>query len=164
VYTLHGMSVPLPGDVLRVFSPTAFSGLPTASGVVLSASGPSFAPTVTFAEPLAGVSCDGSSLWANDNLTGHGFRLADSTIASRRFGVLAMGRDGVIERNTFLDNPAAAVMLINDDDYDDPNEARMGWMPRNVTVANNAFLNNSRCAAHTHTTPRSPQRSVSSAH
>ena len=67
-----------------------------------------------------------------------------------------MARDGVVERSTFVDNPAAAVLLINDDDYDNPKESRMGWMPRNVTIARNAFVNNSRCTTdpwHTGTAP-----------
>mmetsp|Transcript_40925 Transcript_40925/g.133674 ORF Transcript_40925/g.133674 Transcript_40925/m.133674 type:complete len:623 (+) Transcript_40925:3-1871(+) len=155
-YTLSGIGLPRPGDVMRVWTPTATSGLPAASATVLSAAGPASAPTVSFAEPLDGIACDATSLWANDNLTGPGFRIADSTIASRRFGVLCMARDGVIEHNAFVDNPAAAVLLINDDDYDDPKEARMGWMPRNVTIVHNAFVNNSRCATdpwHTGTAP-----------
>ena len=48
-----------------------------------------------------------------------GFNFVNNSIQSRRFGVLCMGRDGVIKDNTFTDNPGPSVLLINDDDYDD---------------------------------------------
>ena len=83
--------------------------------------------------------------WVNDNFTGPGFHFHNNTIQSRRFGVLCMGRDGVISENTFQDNPGPSVMLLNDDDYDDPKEARMGFMPRNIAVTSNVFERCSRC-------------------
>eukprot|EP01047_Picozoa_sp_COSAG01_P003435 COSAG01_NODE_102_length_26290_cov_94.760299_7_plen_141_part_00 len=81
----------------------------------------------------------------NDALTGPGFRLYNNTIQSRRFGVLCMGRDGVIESNTFVDNPGPSILLLNDDDYDNPRESRMGFMPRNITIKHNTFRSCSRC-------------------
>lgn len=84
-------------------------------------------------------------VWVNDNLTAPGFRVTRNVIQSRRFGVLCMARDGRITQNAFVDNPGPSVLLINDDDYDDPHEARKGWMPRNIEVTENTFERCSRC-------------------
>jgi hypothetical protein len=103
---------------------------------------------VTFAQPLPpAVTCSPSSKlqWVNDALTAPGFQLINTTIQSRRFGVLCMGRDGIIAGNRFLDNPGPSILLINDDDYDNPRESRMGYMPRNITIVGNTFINASRC-------------------
>ena len=143
-------SVPSLGDVVRVWNPTSPDGLPAASGVVIATSEGKSARTelvVTFAAPLPGITCGPTSKlqWANDALTGPGFRLHNNTIQSRRFGALVMGRDGEISSNRFQDNPASSILLLNDDDYDNPSEARMGFMPRNITIVNNTFTNSTRC-------------------
>jgi len=184
-FTLSGMNLPLPGDVLRVWNPSNISsGLPAVRAVVKSAEGSWGNMNVTFTKPLPSqIVCtklrnddvgNGSSVvassslggisgatgsvvskesdkvvgfeFANDNQTGPGFKFARNTMQSRRFGVLCMGKDGVIEDNRFVDNPGPAVLLINDDDYDDPREARMGWMPRNISIVRNTILRNSRCS------------------
>lgn len=142
-------SVPLPGDVVSVWDPVNASGLPAASGVVVSASRRSSTEIeINLAKPLPpAVTCglDSKLQWVNDALTGPGFRLVNTTIQSRRFGVLCMGRDGEIVGNRFVDNPGPSILLINDDDYDNPAESRMGYMPRNILIANNSFINSSRC-------------------
>ena len=146
VYTLHGLNVPLRGDVMWAWNPTpGAKGQPLAKGLVATATGTWGNATITFQHPAPRVPCDPKMLWVNDNQTGPGFVFRNNTIASRRYGVLCMGRDGLIEGNTFEDNPAASVLLINDDDYDDPREARMGWMPRNITIRRNVFRRSSRC-------------------
>ena len=112
------------------------------TGVVRAAEG----SRITLAEPLPGAPCGRSgSRFYNDNTTGPGFAFLGNRIQSRRFGVLCMGRDGIIEGNTFTDNPGPAIFLTNDDDYDDPAEERTGWMPRNIVIRNNTFLRGSRC-------------------
>jgi hypothetical protein len=107
-YTLTNMPSPKIGDVLMVWNPTNISGLPTARGVVASVTGESFNFTVAFTHPLDGIECDPHLEWANDNKTGPGFRYRNNVISSRRFGVLCMGRDGLIEGNRFLDNPSVS--------------------------------------------------------
>ena len=144
-------SVPRVGDVIRVWNPlNQTSGLPVASGVVVAATGSkteSSELVVTFSEQLAGVTCGNESKlqWVNDALTAPGFRLHNNTIQSRRYGVLCMGRDGQIEGNLFIDNPGPSILLLNDDDYDNPAESRMGFMPRNIVIKNNTFIRSSRC-------------------
>jgi hypothetical protein len=102
---------------------------------------------VTFARALPGITCGaGSPLqWVNDALSGPGFLLRNNTIQSRRFGALIMGRDGAIMGNRFVDNPGPTILLLNDDDYDNPHESRMGYMPRNIVIADNSFVRGSRC-------------------
>ena len=141
-------SVPRAGDVVRVWNPLSADGLPAGSGVVVSASAPSAGViVVTLAAPLPGVTCGPESglQWVNDALTGPGFVFRNNTIQSRRFGCLIMGRDGTIDGNRFVDNPGPSVLLLNDDDYDNPAESRMGFMPRNITIAHNSFQRCSRC-------------------
>ena len=102
---------------------------------------------VTFAAPLPGITCGPESKlqWVNDALTGPGFRLHNNSIQSRRFGALVMGRDGEISANRFHDNPASSILLLNDDDYDNPRESRMGFMPRDIRIVGNSFTNSTRC-------------------
>ena len=148
-FQLAGLNVPAPGDVIRVWNPTnVTSGLPAVRGVVASAHGTWANLTVVFKEPLVGISPSDAAglLWANDNLTGPGFVFRNNTVMSRRFGALVMGKNGAIEGNHFVDNADTAVLLINDDDYDDPREARMGWMPRNISITGNSFTRSCRCA------------------
>ena len=49
--------------------------------------------------------------WVNDNQTSPGFKFAKNTMQSRRFGVLLMGKDGIIEGNHFIDNPGWSIYL-----------------------------------------------------
>ena len=103
---------------------------------------------VTLTAPLpAAIECGAQSKlqWVNDALTGPGFKLLNSTIQSRRFGVLCMGRDGEITGNRFENNPGPSILLLNDDDYDNPAESRMGYMPRDILISGNSFVNCSRC-------------------
>ena len=157
---------------MRIWNPHNASGLPASSGEVVSAErSTSTELVVKFTQPLPGITCEPSFQWVNDALTGPGFRIINSTIQSRRFGVLCMGRDGVIEGNKFVDNPGPAILLLNDDDvrwkslcsavlcrrlllklfvwisaqYDNPGESRMGYMPRNILIRNNTFTRCSRC-------------------
>ena len=99
-----------------MWNPKAESGLPSASGVVVTAAGEHgrAALEVTFAQPLPGVTCGADSplQWVNDALTGPGFLLRNNTIQSRRFGALIMGRDGAIVGNHFIDNPGSTVLLL----------------------------------------------------
>ena len=128
------------GDVLRVWNPTNATGFPSTHGVVAAVRGTPQRPVVTFAEPLPASLCAEELLWVNDNLTGAGFHFFNNTIQSRRFGVLCMGRDGVISSNRFVDNPGPAILLINDDDYDDPHEASIG-QESNLDQPQSALIN-----------------------
>ena len=77
-------------------------------------------------------------IYYNDDITSAGFVIRDNTFRNvRRWGLLCMSHDGLIERNTFDRTSAQAILFTsNDAGFRDSD----GFVSRDVTVRHNTFI------------------------